>query len=1100
MEDSSSTSSGSLDFIATPTQLPTTLTGNEKPSVFTELLELKKYDDGYQEWKEISRWVKFQETVEPEGNRWSKPHVSTPTLQGWLQLRQHLHSGLILVDVEEGDDFGSICEGIAQSLFNHDLVTAEEASKLGDLWAKKHRHQFEGPRKVDSTLTTVIKELLVQKLESKASLQVPSLGDKKLGSKRGSAIVCEGEMTPPKASFKDGKINVALQKKMPANTEAAIVLEGVVGFQQKPVAVFARLKRPIVLRDLPEVDLPTRFLFFFTGPPGEGCADLYADIGVALSTAFTDKDFIADMYSATSEQDVREALDEYMSGLKILPRNWNTEHKIEPPAAVRKKVTDEMEEEVDEDRRMREASGLVRTGRFFGGLLNDIKRKKPYYVSDFLHGLHPQCISSFLFLYFASLAPIVAFGGLLGEATENRIATIESLISGLICGVLFGLFSGQPLILLGSTGPVYVFEKILYQMCTDQGWDYLSLRLWIGLWVAAILILLVVMDASAYVCYITRFTEELFATLIAFIFIFNAFKNVGHIGQDRKFMPSFNLGEVPCSCEGVSEEYENLTRSDCLYYNGTLVGVDCDYDANVFLMSTVLFVGAFGISFVLKNFRNTGYLPGNVRDFLSDFAVIIGIMTMTGLDYFSGVQTPKLDVPSSFKPTWEGRDWVVTHALIFADHFLSNPWWVDVFLAPVLALLATILIFMDQQITAVIVNRKEFKLKKGGGYHLDLLVLALTIIICSVFGLPWFVAATVLSINHIQSLTKESECAVPGEKPEFLGIREQRVTSVMIGVCVGLSTLITPVLGIIPMPVLFGVFLFMGVSSLKGLQFVERLLLLFIPRKYQPDYVYLKYVPLHRVHMFTMVQLSSLALLWIIKNNPATSISFPVMLVLICAIRKVMECIFSKRELQLLDDLLPDCAGGKNRRRQKPIMRQLSRKISKHSLAKLDWMNSSDSAALPSKEDLLKAKKARLRSQAKELGLELETISFKPKKKVTVTSVAASPSTVSLKKHKVEKPKCTIFVRMNGDEAYMPVHLKQKSVHSLLEAVAGKYTTFRPEGVSDLYQKTTKGMMFHLDDDMIEYMEQHQIFDLQLHSSEGDDNKNDLILLEVERS
>ena len=35
-----------------------------------------------QEWVEISRWIKYQETVEPEGNRWSKPHVSTPTLQG----------------------------------------------------------------------------------------------------------------------------------------------------------------------------------------------------------------------------------------------------------------------------------------------------------------------------------------------------------------------------------------------------------------------------------------------------------------------------------------------------------------------------------------------------------------------------------------------------------------------------------------------------------------------------------------------------------------------------------------------------------------------------------------------------------------------------------------------------------------------------------------------------------------------------------------------------------------------------------------------------------------------------------------------------------
>ena len=69
--------------------------------------------------------------------------------------------------------------------------------------------------------------------------------------------------------------------------------------------------------------------------------------------------------------------------------------------------------------------------------------------------------------------------------------------------------------------------------------------------------------------------------------------------------------------------------------------------------------------------------------------------------------------------------------------------WVDALLAPILAVLATILIFMDQQITAVIVNRKEHQLNKGGGYHLDLLVLALIIVVCSVFGLPWFVAGTV---------------------------------------------------------------------------------------------------------------------------------------------------------------------------------------------------------------------------------------------------------------------------------------------------------------------------------------------------------------------
>ena len=52
-------------------------------------------------------------------------------------------------------------------------------------------------------------------------------------------------------------------------------------------------------------------------------------------------------------------------------------------------------------------------------------------------------------------------------------------------------------------------------------------------------------------------------------------------------------------------------------------------------------------------------------------------------------------------------------------------------------------------------------------------MIAIQIAICSVLGTPWFVAATVLSINHVRSLTRESESAAPGERPKFLGIRSQ---------------------------------------------------------------------------------------------------------------------------------------------------------------------------------------------------------------------------------------------------------------------------------------------------------------------------------------
>lgn len=70
------------------------------------------------------------------------------------------------------------------------------------------------------------------------------------------------------------------------------------------------------------------------------------------------------------------------------------------------------------------------------------------------------------------------------------------------------------------------------------------------------------------------------------------------------------------------------------------------------------------------------------------------------------------------------------------------------------------------------------------------------------------------------------------------------VTHILIFLTIGLSVFLTPMLSHIPMPVLFGVFLYMGFSSLKGLQFFDRILIMFMPNKYQPDYMFLRQVRL----------------------------------------------------------------------------------------------------------------------------------------------------------------------------------------------------------------------------------------------------------------
>ena len=42
--------------------------------------------------------------------------------------------------------------------------------------------------------------------------------------------------------------------------------------------------------------------------------------------------------------------------------------------------------------------------------------------------------------------------------------------------------------------------------------------------------------------------------------------------------------------------------------------------------------------------------------------------------------------------------------------------------------------------------------QKGCGYHLDMLVVGLMVGVCSLLGLPWCVAATVLCLGHVDSL------------------------------------------------------------------------------------------------------------------------------------------------------------------------------------------------------------------------------------------------------------------------------------------------------------------------------------------------------------
>ncbi|XP_028256211.1 sodium bicarbonate cotransporter 3-like isoform X7 [Parambassis ranga] len=728
------------------------------------------------------------------------------------------------------------------------------------------------------------------------------------------------------------KVDMNFMKKIPPGAEASNVLVGEVDFLEKPIIAFVRLSPAVLITGLTEVPVPTRFLFLLLGPHGK--RPQYHEIGRSMATLMTDEIFHDVAYKAKDRIDLLSGIDEFLDQVTVLPPGeWDPTIRIEPPKNVpsqtKRKIPShpngsaspagELEKEDDHHA----GPELQRTGRIFGGLVLDVKRKAPFYWSDIRDSLSLQCLASILFLYCACMSPVITFGGLLGEATKGNISAIESLFGASLTGVAYSLFAGQPLTILGSTGPVLVFEKILFKFCNDYGLSYLSLRTSIGLWTAFLCLVLVATDASSLVCYITRFTEEAFAALICIIFIYEALEKLFHLGEHYPVNMHNNLDNLTlysCQCsapanasdqlvqhwnqtgyEPDSVPWSSLNVSMCKLLHGEFVGSACGhhgpYIPDVLFWSIILFFTTFFLSSFLKQFKTERYFPTKVRSTISDFAVFITIMIMVLVDYLMGIPSPKLNVPDRFEPTSKNRGWLM-------DPLGDNPWW-TLLVAALPALLCTILIFMDQQITAVIINRKEHKLKKGCGYHLDLLLVAVMLGVCSIMGLPWFVAATVLSISHVNSLKVESGCSAPGEQPKFLGIREQRVTGFMIFVLMGCSVFMTKVLKFIPMPVLYGVFLYMGVSSLKGIQFFDRIRLFGMPAKHQPDLIYLRYVPLWKVHVFTLVQFSCLVLLWVIKASSA-AVVFPMMVLALVFVRKLLDLFFTKRELSWLDDLMPE--------------------------------------------------------------------------------------------------------------------------------------------------------------------------------------------------
>ncbi|XP_012642167.2 band 3 anion transport protein [Microcebus murinus] len=821
------------------------------------------------QWMEVAHWMRLEENLGEDG-AWGRPHLSYLTFWSLLELQRVFAKGTVLLDLPETSLAGVANELLDRFIFEDQIRPQDRERLLRTLLLKR---SYAG----DLESLGGVKPAVLERsgdVSQPLLLQQPSLE---------TQLFCQqGEGGP------GGHSPSEILKAIPPDAEATLVLVGRAAFLERPVLGFVRLREAAQLEEAVQLQVPVRFLFVLLGP--EAPHTDYTQLGRAAATLMSERVFRIDAYLAKSRGDLVHSLEGFLdSSLVLPPTDMPSEQALlslvpVQQALLRKRYQPspaKPDPSFYKGLVLAEDSGgpggpddpLQRTGRLFGGLVRDVRRRYPLYLSDITDALSPQVLAAVIFIYFAALSPAITFGGLLGEKTRNQMGVSELLISTAVQGILFALLGAQPLLVVGFSGPLLVFEEAFFSFCESNNLEYIVGRAWIGFWLILLVVLVVAFEGSFLVRFISRYTQEIFSILISLIFIYETFSKLIKIFQDHPLQGNYD-SNVPMKPKP----------------QGPL--------PNTALLSLVLMAGTFLFAMMLRKFKNSSYFPGKLRRVIGDFGVPISILIMVLVDFFiEHTYTQKLSVPDGLQVSnSSARGWVI-HPLGLFSPF---PIWM-MFASALPALLVFILIFLESQITTLIISKPERKMVKGSGFHMDLLLVVGMGGVAALFGMPWLSATTVRSVTHANALTVMGKASTPGASAQIQEVKEQRISGLLVSVLVGLSILMEPILSRIPLAVLFGIFLYMGVTSLSGIQLFDRILLLLKPPKYHPDVPYVKRVVTWRMHLFTGIQIICLAVLWVVKSTPA-SLALPFVLILTVPLRRfLLPLIFKNLELQCLD-------------------------------------------------------------------------------------------------------------------------------------------------------------------------------------------------------
>jgi len=438
---------------------------------------------------------------------------------------------------------------------------------------------------------------------------------------------------------------------------------------------------------------------------------------------------------------------------------------------------------------------------------------------------------------------------------------------------------------------------------------FLTFRAWIGLWIALYMVLAAVFDLNRYVHLATRFTDEIFSTLISVIFIVNALYN---FASEVGIFHYFN----PCHKAHKDKALASVT-ADCTH-DGPSNGGDADYSYLASgLLSVLCCVGTTMLAIKLRSIDASPYFCGKrTRAAIKDFAVVAAACTFIVIDRigFKDVQSETLTVPDELSASFQCCD--DKCRAFYPDDcpggqsFGGRPWLVDLwdlngnnwipFFAAVPALLGFLLLFLDNGITWHLIMRPDNKLMHGHAYNYDTVIVGLGVLINSLFGLPWLCAATVRSVNHLLALAEKDESG-----RAIVSVQETRLTHLIIHLLITATIFSLSVMKNIPMSVLYGIFLYMGVTSLAGNQFYERIHMMFMEpgsTRYPKRHYNEPHVERMAMFKYTAYQLLIFIVLYVVKSIKSIAIAFPIVIALCVPVRSwLLPKAFTADQLTLLD-------------------------------------------------------------------------------------------------------------------------------------------------------------------------------------------------------